>query len=102
MRYLDFIATISIVTLLIVILNHLKLNKIMADNQEMLRLLNEADAQTNEIAEDIQDLIDNGQVSGEVASRLTAHVDKLKTVAATHTKPPTEPPTDPAARRGGK
>lgn len=89
---LGIIATISVVTLVIVISNHLKLNKIMASNQEMIKLLEEADAQTNEIAEDIQDLIDNGQVSAEVASALTAHVEKLKGVASVHTKPtPPEP-----------
>lgn len=52
---------------------------------EMLALLEEADVTTNEIAADIQSLIDSGGVSQEVADKLTAHVAKLKTVASTHT-----------------
>lgn len=63
----------------------LKLNKIIMTNAEILALLEEADAQTNEIAADIQSLIDSGGVSAEVADKLTAHVEKLKGVAATHT-----------------
>lgn len=89
---LEFIAAISVATLVLTISNHLKLNKIMASNAEMLALLEEADLATNEIAEDIQDLIDNGQVSGEVASKLGGHVEKLKGVASTHTKPTPPPP----------
>lgn len=91
----ELIAVMLAANLVLTISNHLKLNKIMASNQEMIKLLEEADAQTNEIAEDIQDLIDNGQVSGEVASALTAHVEKLKGVASVHTKPTPPPPPEP-------
>lgn len=60
----------------------LKLNKIIMTQAEMLAALEEADTATNEIAADIQILIDNGAVSQEVADKLTAHVSKLKGIAA--------------------
>lgn len=95
MKLIEIIAVLVAANLVITIFNHLKLRQIMASNQEMLALLQEADKQTNEIAEDLQDLIDNGQVSGEVASTLTAHVEKLKGVASVHTKPTPPPPPEP-------
>lgn len=62
-----------------------KLNQIIMTNAEILAKLEEADAQTNEIAADIADLVANSGVSAEVADRLTAHVEKLKGIASTHT-----------------
>lgn len=63
-----------------------KLKKIIMTEQEMLDLLIEADTQTNEIAADIQDLLNRpGEVSEAAAAVLRAHVEKLKGVAATHT-----------------
>lgn len=72
-------------SLLLIIIN--KLNQIIMTNAEILAKLEEADTQTNEIAADIADLVANSGVSQEVADRLTAHVEKLKTVASTHTTP---------------
>lgn len=62
-----------------------KLNQIIMNNAEILAKLEEADQQTNEIAEDLADLIANSGVSPEVADRLNAHVEKLRGVASTHT-----------------
>lgn len=65
-----------------------KLNTLMANDQEILTMLDEADKQTNEIAEDIQDLIKGQGLDAATKARLQAHVDKLKTVASTHTPAP--------------
>lgn len=94
MKYLFFLSlTMSSFSLFLLLIINLKLNKIVMTNKEILALLEEADQKTNEIAADIQDLIDNGQVSGEVATKLSAHVEKLKSVASTHTPtPPAEEP----------
>lgn len=82
MLYIKIIVSLILALLIIIIL---KLNKIIMTSAEMLALLEEADATTNEIAADIQSLIDSGGVSQEVADKLTAHVEKLKGVASTHT-----------------
>lgn len=79
-----FIA-LQAITLILSIINHFKIKKMGLTNQEILAKLDEADQQTNEIAADLQDLINSQGVSQEVADRLSAHVDKLKTIAATHT-----------------
>lgn len=74
-----------------------KLNTLMANDQEIIAMLDEADKQTNEIAEDIQDLIKNQGLDAATKARLQAHVDKLKTVASTHTTAPVNPtPPTPA------
>lgn len=61
-------------------------------NEEILTMLEEADATTNEIAADIESLISGQGVSAEVKAKLQAHVDKLKTVAAVHTEDEDESP----------
>lgn len=85
--YSDNSNTIQLLTQIreLLLINNQKLNSIMATEQELLLLLQEADKETNEIAADIQDLLDNKQVSQEVVDKTQALVDRLKGVAAVHT-----------------
>lgn len=78
----EYIAVIATATLVIAILIYSNSKTIIMKQAEMLAALEEADQATNEIAADIQVLIDQGAVSEEVAAKLTAHVDKLKGIAA--------------------
>lgn len=72
---------------------HKKLNKIMAADQEILAALAEADAATNEIAEDIAALVAREpNLSQETKDALAAHVAKLKGVASQYTPEGTEEP----------
>ena len=65
--------------------------KLMANDQEIIDMLVEADEATNEIAADLQDLINSQGVSQEVKDRLRGHVDRLKGVASQPTPTTTEP-----------
>lgn len=85
METIDFIALFTFGTMVISIINLIKLKQIQMTNAEILALLEEANVTTNEIAADLQDLIDNAGVSPEVAEKLTAHVNALKAVASSHT-----------------
>jgi hypothetical protein len=85
MKPIDIVIILLIANLLLTINNHFKLKTIIMTNAEILALLEEANTTTNEIAADLQDLIDNAGVSPEVAEKLTAHVNALKAVASTHT-----------------
>lgn len=78
----------------IVIDNNQKLKKVMATEQEIIALLEEANVATNEIAEDIASLLarETG-IPDSVRAALQAHVDRLKGVAGTYTPPTTEEPT---------
>lgn len=87
MEPIDIIVVLLVANFLLTINNHFKLKQIIMTNAEILAKLEEADQATNEIAADIQSLIDGGAVSQEVADKLTAHVEKLKGVASTHTPP---------------
>lgn len=95
METLDLIALFTFGTMVISVIILLKVNTIIMTNAEILALLEEANTTTNEIAADLQDLIDSEGVSQEVADKLQAHVAALKAVAATHTPGgPVEPPTE--------
>jgi hypothetical protein len=73
-----------------------KINKIMATEQEILALLEEANAATNEIAEDIDALLAREEgIPETVRTALQAHVDRLKGVAGIYTPPTTEEPETP-------
>lgn len=72
----------SLVTLLFVIIIYSNIQTLIMNDQEILAALEEADQATNDIAADIQTLIDNKQVSPEVAAKLTSHIDKLKGIAS--------------------
>ena len=77
-----------------VIDNNEKLKNVMASEQEIIALLEEANTATNEIAEDIQKLLNKPGVPEAVKTALQAHVDRLKGVAKLsneETTPPTEP-----------
>lgn len=78
----QYTAVICTATFLIAILIYSNSKTIIMKQAEMLAALEEADQATNDIAADIQVLIDQGAVSEEVAAKLTAHVDKLKGIAA--------------------
>lgn len=78
----EYIAVVVTATLVIAIIIYLNTKTLIMNDQEILAALEEADQQTNDIAADIQFLIDNKQVSQEVADKLTAHVAKLKGIAA--------------------
>jgi len=80
MKEIQFIAIVAI--LIFSTINFFNTKKLIMNDQEILEALEQADQATNEIAADIQILIDNKQVSQEVADKLTAHVTKLKGIAA--------------------
>jgi hypothetical protein len=83
MRIIDIIAAVSATaTLVIAVIIYSKIKILIMNDQEILAALEEADQATNDIAADIQILIDNKQVSPEVAEKLTAHVTKLKGIAS--------------------
>lgn len=79
MLYIQIIVSLILAILMIILL---KLKQIKMTNEEILLALEEADQATNDIAADIQILIDSKAVSQEVADKLTAHVGKLKGIAA--------------------
>lgn len=79
-----------------VIDNKQKLKQIMATEQELLALLQEANTATNEIAEDIQTLLAREtNISDATMAEVQGLVDRLKGVASTYTPPTTEQPTEP-------
>jgi hypothetical protein len=94
--YMLFIVGIGFIINLAVLLFIIKQNnQIMATEQEILALLEEANTATNEIAEDIQKLLDKPGIPDSVRTSLQAHVDRLKGVANLSNEEDTEEPPAP-------
>jgi hypothetical protein len=54
----------------------------MATEAQLLQALADADAATNEIAEDIAEILAKEPISDDAMAAVTAHVEKLRGVAA--------------------
>lgn len=79
MLYIQIIVSLLLAIAIIILF---KLKQIKMTNEEILQKLIEADEATNDIAADIQKLIEAGGISPEAQAALQAHVDKLKGIAA--------------------
>jgi polyhydroxyalkanoate synthesis regulator phasin len=93
----DYIAVVVTVTLVLAIFIYLNTKTVIMKQSEMLAELIEINETTTEIGEDIDDIIANGVKDGDINEELAAkfreHTERLRGIAAKHTKeeqPPIE------------